>query len=155
MANGSAVDDHHHGVGHNHASESTAQWQTPHLPHDHKTEPGEHYLEPDLDLVESTFIEGFAATSDPTSFLRLAGIPFVAEADGRQLTLLRVEINDATDVGSLTPHLGGDGFRYAPLPVQLVGRRRSLTFAYHSNDGLARFSLADVRKLTNGADAAM
>ncbi len=155
MANGSAVDNHHLGVGHNHASELTAQWQTPHLPHDHKTDPGAHHPEPDLDLVEKTFVGGFAATNDPTSFLRLAGIPFVAEADGHQLTLLRVEINDATDIGSLTPQLGGDGFRYAPLPAQFVNRRRSLAFAYHSNDGLARLSLADVRKLTNGADATM
>ena len=36
--------------------------------------------EPDIDQVEATFVEGFAATTDPTSFLRLANVPFEATA---------------------------------------------------------------------------
>ena len=39
--------------------------------------------EPDLDLVEMAFVEGFATATDPTSFLRLARIPFEA-VDGRR-----------------------------------------------------------------------
>ena len=40
--------------------------------------------EADLDQVEAAFVEGFLAASDPTSFLRLAGIPFKATARGRR-----------------------------------------------------------------------
>src|SRR5262245_5287893 len=98
--------DHHHGhhggghLGHNReAPRRAAQWQTPHRPdephHDHGRAP-----EPDLDLVETAFAEGFATATDPTSFLRLAQVPFTATApDGTALSLLRVEIEAATDVG--------------------------------------------------------
>ena len=34
--------------------------------------------EPDFDLVEAAFVTGFASAPDPTSFLRLARIPFTA-----------------------------------------------------------------------------
>ena len=131
------------GLGHNHAHKArgVAQWQTPHLdPHD--AQPHEHG-EPDLDQVEAAFVEGFLAASDPTSFLRLARIPFEATAaDGAKLALLRVEIDAVADVGRVTPHLGGGSFRYdpaarsaglaPPAPALRLFRRqglRPLTFA--------------------------
>ena len=41
--------------------------------------------EPDLDLIEAAFVDGFSAASDPTSFLRLAQVPFeLTTADGRE-----------------------------------------------------------------------
>ena len=52
--------------------------------------------------------------------LRLARIPFEIAADGSSLKLLRVEIDALTDVGSLTPHLGGATFRYDPLPSNFI-----------------------------------
>ena len=87
MHRGHDHDHHHHGngaaAGHNHATPPRAvQWQTPHLPHDHVHE-DHHPHEPDLDLVEMAFVEGFAATKDPASFLRLARIPFEATDSGR------------------------------------------------------------------------
>src|SRR5512138_1696554 len=114
-------DDHHHrhghGVGHNGAPAKAAQWQTPHLSHDHHhdhDDPAVSDEARDLDLVEKAFCEGFAATSDPTSFLRLAGVPFSGkDASGKTLHLLRVEHNATTDIGNITPHFGGGSFRYA------------------------------------------
>jgi hypothetical protein len=107
------------GLGHNHQeTRDAAQWQTPHLDPAH-AQPHEHE-EPDLDQVEAAFVEGFMAASDPTSFLRLARIPFEAKAtDGARLVLLRVETDVVADIGSLTPHLGGGSFRYDPLPQSL------------------------------------
>ncbi len=132
--------------GHN-AAWDAAQWQTPHLPPGHAEEPvvpGEH----DLDLVEASFVEGFARCSDATSFLRLAGIPFEGVgADGRRLCLLRVEVEDMTDVGSAVPLLGGAGMRYDPLPEELVSRRRHLRFAYHDGAQLVRLGFAEARAL--------
>jgi hypothetical protein len=154
--------DHHHhhdgngagdgmsraGPGHNHAApRNAAQWQTPHLPHGQAHEaapPGE----PDLDLVEAAFVEGFNTASDPTSFLRLACVPFDATAaDGVRLVLLRIEAEQVTDVGCVTPHLGGTSFRYDPLPATLVGRRRRLRFIYRDAEGTRALSYAEVRGL--------
>jgi hypothetical protein len=147
--------DHPHGHSHEHpharpghnAARDAAQWQTPHLSPGHADEPvapGEC----DLDLVEASFVEGFGRCSDATSFLRLAGIPFSGVAmDGRRLHLLRVEIEDLTDVGSAVPLLGGAGVRYDPLPEKLVSRRRNLRFAYHDGAQVVWLEFAEARVL--------
>ncbi len=151
--------DHHHAPGHSHAGPAHAgpghntppirprQWQTPHLHHDHHHE--DHPpREPDLDLVEAAFAEGFATASDPTSFLRLAGIPFTAKAeDGHTLSLLRVELQQTTDIGSITPHLGGGSFRYDPLPARLVGKRKQLRFVYFDGHGARMLTLEEAKGL--------
>jgi hypothetical protein len=140
---------HHHPHpphGHN-ARHDAAQWQTPHLPADHVHTPDTPH-EHDLDLVEASFVEGFTRASDATSFLRLAGIPFIgARADGARLTLLRVEIEDLTDVGAAVPLLGGEGFRYDPLPERLISRRRQLRFAYHDGKAVVRLDFGQARGL--------
>jgi len=123
-----------------------AQWQTPHR----ERTPGKvvRRAEPDLDLVEAAFAEGFAEASDPTSFLRLANIPFEAVADdGAKLALLRVEVEAVTDVGSLTPHLGGGSMRFDPLPARMVSRRKRLRFMYFDGTTLRPLDLAQVRAL--------
>jgi hypothetical protein len=145
--------DHHHpdhahswpGPGHNHPySERTpVQWQTPHQPNGGHSAP---QPESDLDKVEAAFVDGFLAASDPTSFLRLARIPFEIDADGTSLKLLRVEIDALTDMGSLTPHLGGGTFRYDPLPSNFVSRRRRLRFVYFDGTGLRPLSYSEIRE---------
>ena len=101
-----------------------------------------------VDLVEAAFVEGFTVASDPTSFLRLARVPFEAkDGEGRRLVLLRVEVEAATDVGGVMPHLGGTSFRYDPLPAKMASRRRSLRFIYFDGQALAPLTLADVRGL--------
>ncbi len=149
--NGGGSTEQHHALpapGHNHAPEpgGVAQWQTPHLGESRQA-PHEHD-EPDLDQVEAAFVEGFAAAGDPTSFLRLANVPFEATtADGASLVLLRVESDQVTDVGSVMPHIGGATFRYDPLPAALVTRRSRLRFIYRDGDGIRALSFAQVRVL--------
>jgi hypothetical protein len=121
------------GPGHN--ARRPLQWQTPHRP----DAAGEAAPapEPDLDLVEASFREGFRAASDPVSFLRLAGIPLaLALADGRRGHLLRVEEEERTDVAAVSPKLGG-GHIVRPLPAALVARRRRLRFVYQVDDEAA------------------
>jgi hypothetical protein len=149
-------DDHRHddaGLGHNrpHEPHGVAQWQAPHLdPHRPHTQPEG---EPDLDQVEAAFVEGFMAASDPTSFLRLARVPFEAmAADGARLALLRVEIDAVADVGALTPHLGGASFRYDPLPARLVSKRRRVRFVYSDGRALRPLTFAAVREDLAEAD---
>jgi hypothetical protein len=139
---------HHHGPGHNHAhpQRKVAQWQTPHL-----DEPPQVLLDqgpPDIDLVEAAFVESFRTANDPTSFLRLAHVPFEARApDGAKLVLLRVETDDIADMGAVTPNLGGETFRYDPLPAALVTRRRRLRFIYFDGKSLRSLNLAEVGAL--------
>jgi len=139
---------HHHPhapIGHNGAG--ATQWQTPHLPEGVPV-PDAEPAEPDLDLVEQAFLEAFPKAPDATSFLRLAGIPFVGRnGDGETLSLLRVEANQTTDVGSIPPHLGGEGYRYDPLPAAMTSRRQTLAFVYAGREGTARLTLAEARAL--------
>ncbi|WP_186294512.1 hypothetical protein [Bradyrhizobium guangdongense] len=135
-----------HGPGHNHShARAPAQWQTPHQPDGTKS--GAAAPEPDLDKVEAAFVDGFLQAPDPTSFLRLARIPFEIAAADTNLKLLRVEIDALTDVGSLTPHLGGGAFRYDPLPSNFVSRRRRLRFVYFDGSNLCPLTYAALREL--------
>ena len=140
-----AIDIHH-----NHpVPGQPAQWQTPHRERtQEKQDKVARRPEPDLDLVEAAFAEGFAEASDPTSFLRLAHIPFEAVADdGAKLALLRVEVETVTDVGSLTPHLGGGSMRFDPLPARMVSRRKRLRFMYFDGTTLRPLDMAQARAL--------
>jgi hypothetical protein len=133
-----------HGPGHNHshAHRAPVQWQTPHQP---EGGTGATAPEPDLDKVEQAFVEGFLAATDPTSFLRLARVPFEMTKESTNLRLLRVEVDALTDVGSLTPHLGGGTFRYDPLPANFVTQRRRLRFVYFDGSNLRALSYAELR----------
>jgi len=142
--------DDHGGIGHN-GSKKATQWQVPHLPE------GAAPVEParqDVDLVEESFITGFGQAPDPTSFLRLAGIPFVGEyKDGQRLHLLRVEISDNTDVGSVVPTLGGQKLRYDPLPSRMTSRRRRLAFHYHDGQTVRPLNFEMARSLVDRSGA--
>jgi hypothetical protein len=153
-AGGGRSHAYHHGPGHNLPAGRTAQWQTPHLSHGHDHSEPEDPAAADLDLVEAAFVEGFARASDATSFLRVAGIPFVGEnGSGRRLHLLRVETEDMVDVGSVTPLLGGGGVRYDPLPAKLTSRRRRLAFVFHDGAGVVRLDFAAARALSDRSAA--
>jgi hypothetical protein len=151
-------DDHHNdyqhgnrderpaaGAGHNHpvSPRTAVQWQ---IPHRTDSEQNRIASESDLDKVEEAFVESFFVASDQASFLRLARIPFLIEsADGGLLHLLRVEIDALTDVGSLTPHLGGETFHYDPLPGELISQRRRLRFIYFDGKGLRSLTFTQAR----------
>ncbi|ODR88579.1 hypothetical protein [Sinorhizobium alkalisoli] len=148
--------DHHHhghqhaGPGHN-RQRGTVQWQVPHRPESKDPSPPR---ERDLDLVEASFVENFTRASDPTSFLRLAGIPFVGvDAFGKALHLLRVETAERTDVGAVVPLLGGGGVRYDVLPARMTSRRHDLSFLYHDGQAVVRLTFAEARSLRDGTDA--
>jgi hypothetical protein len=132
-------------AGHN-AAGRAAQWQDLHEHAPRKERPDS---EADFDLVEASFAETFPRASDPTSFLRLASIPFAGRAaDGRVLRLLRVEHEEVTDVAAVAPALGGGPVRYDPLPAALVATRRRLRFVYLDEGEVVSLSLEEARALT-------
>lgn len=155
-------DDHHHAPSHAHAHPPApghnggplpAQWQRLHRRGENAEDPPATERR-DFDLVEAAFVEGFARCSDPTSFLRLARVPFIGiDAAGRRLRLLRVEVEELTDIGSLTPLLGGAGMRYAPLPARLASRRRRLRFVYHNGEQIEPLDLTAALALQNQSDS--
>ncbi len=135
--------------GHNSVHTETVQWQTLHATHHHDHDDVDDEKK-DLDLVEKSFVEGFHDCSDPTSFLRMVGIPFTGvDANGRNLHLLRVELENSTDVGTLTPHLGGESFNYSPLPAKLTSKRNMLSFVYHCGEKTVKLSLEEAKSLEN------
>jgi hypothetical protein len=148
---------HHHArahaaPGHNRHGTSAAQWQVPHLPDGAAGAPPQPDAQ-DLDLVEASFVESFAKASDATSFLRMANIPFIGvDEAGRALHLMRCEVEEVTDVGSVMPLMGGTAMRYDPLPKAFVSRRRRLSFAYHDGRSLVRLSFAQARALAPASD---
>ena len=132
------------GQGHN-RSNSAAQWQGP-----PRTAGGAPELPRDFDLVEAAFCRAADAADDPTSLLRLAGVPFVArDGEGRTLRLLRYQIHDATEVGTATPGFEAAGVVYQPLPASRVRRNRRLAFVYLGDAGERELSLAEARRLTD------
>jgi hypothetical protein len=137
-------------AGHNHTRvpQRPVQWQLLHDEQPNVQAEARSDLETDLDLIAAAFVEGFIGASDPTSFLRLAKIPFEATAaDGAKLSLLRVEIGAITDVGAITPHLGGASFRYDPLPGRMVSRRKRLNFIYFDGHALRNLGLEEAMRL--------
>ncbi len=150
MHGGHHHDHPHAGPGHNRQS-GTAQWQVPHRPEGADLPPPQ---ERELDLVEASFVENFARATDPTSFIRLAGIPFVGrDVSGKILHLLRVETADHVDMGSVVPLLGGKGVRYDVLPARMTSRRQHLNFLYHDGQAIVRLSFAEARRLEDRTDA--
>lgn len=125
------------------------QWQTPHRhEHAHDREHGHEEPEPDFDLVEQAFADTFPDAADPTSFLRLAGIPFTGLDDtGLRLCLLRVELGQTTDVGSVAPGFGGGRLRYDPLPARMASKRNTLRFIYHAEGDVRSLTLAEAKAL--------
>ena len=73
----SHVHPHGHSHLHGHNAHGASQWQTPHLPEGEEAAPPSPEAQ-DMDLVERAFFDGFTSAPDPTSFLRLSGIPFEA-----------------------------------------------------------------------------
>jgi hypothetical protein len=135
---------HHPGRGHNNPGRVAVQWQRPEG--EPVPIPGEG--EPDLDLVENAFCEAALAASDPTSLLRLARIPFIAElADGTRIRLLSYSIEHEAEIGSVAPGFTAAEPVYHPIPASRVATHRRLRFRYHTAAGLRDFTLAELRGL--------
>ena len=132
------------GLGHNAGLRAAGQWQDP------KT--GEmlqaRSADRDLDLVEQEFYRSALTSTDPTSLLRLARVPFVADIGGGKLMrLLSISVSDEIDVGSISAGYGGSDVVYHPVPASRVKHSRNLRFVYHTPDGIRAFTYAEIRDL--------
>jgi hypothetical protein len=132
------------GPGHNTGPRAASQWQAPKPAEVPKSRPAER----DLDLVEQEFYRSALASTDPTSLLRLARVPFVADiGDGKLMRLLSISISDEIAVGAISPGYGGGDGVYHPVPASRVEHVRNLRFVYHTPDGIRAFTYAEIRDL--------
>ena len=99
------------GSGHNTSPRAASQWQDPKADESQESRPAER----DLDLVEQEFHRLVLTSTDPTSLLRLARVPFVADiGDGKLMRLLRVSVSDEIEVGAISPGYAGKRCRISP-----------------------------------------
>lgn len=115
----------HSGVGHNHA-------ESDHLhSHVHGQSEADHAEE--LKVLSTSFVEGFRAAEDKTSYLRLSGIPFQRKgSDGLTLNLVDATIVSNWQVGTASPAFGSRELAYLPFPGPMVEARETMNFVYVS-----------------------
>ena len=98
--------------GHNASLHRASQWQEPTTSEMAGSQPRNH----DLDLVEQEFYRSALSSSDPTSLLRLARVPFIADIGGGKLMrLLSISVADEIEL-ERSPPLMGRRCRVSPSP---------------------------------------
>jgi hypothetical protein len=130
--------------GHNAEIRAASQWQDPKTDEMAAPRSSDH----DVDLVEEEFYRSALTSADPTSLLRLARVPFVADiGGGKMMRLLSISIADEIAVGAISPGYGGADVVYHPVPASRVKHSRRLRFIYHTPDGTRAFTYAEIRDL--------
>jgi len=132
------------GPGHNAGFRGASQWQDTTTNEPPQARPAEH----DLDLVEQELYRSALTSTDPTSLLRLARIPFVADLGGGKLMrLLSISVSDEIEVGAISPAYDGGDVVYQPMPASRVKHSQNLRFIYHTPDGIRAFTYAEIRDI--------
>ncbi|WP_417672060.1 hypothetical protein [Roseibium sp.] len=118
---------HDHGVGHNHGHSDGVHLHS----HVHGTSDREQAEE--LKVLATSFVDGFRAAEDKTSYLRLAGIPFQRPgADGLTMNLVDAAIASNWQIGTASPAFASRELVYMPFPGNMVAHRETMTFTYVS-----------------------
>ncbi|MET1415638.1 hypothetical protein ABVF61_25430 [Roseibium sp. HPY-6] len=117
--------DHLHPHDHNHSSPD-------HLhSHVHGASPAEKADE--LQALATSFIDGFRAADDKTSYLRLAGVPFHRPgSDSLIQHLVDAKIVSNWQIGTASPAFASRELVYMPFPGEMVSGRETMTFTYVS-----------------------
>ena len=137
-------DHHHHHHDHDHDHDHG------HHHRDHQARPGHNHAGPDhlhshvhggsdreaadeMRTLATSFVEGFRAAEDKTSYLRLAGIPFqMPGAEGLTLNLVDAAIHSEWQVGTASPAFATRELVYMPFPGEMVRARETMRFTYVS-----------------------
>ncbi len=117
----------HPGVGHNHCHDGTE-----HL-HSHVHGQSDKERAEEVKVLATSFLEGFRAAEDKTSYLRLAGIPFRRKgSDGLTMCLVDAAIVANWQIGTASPAFASRELLYMPFPGKMIESRESMTFTYVS-----------------------
>lgn len=138
---------HSHGMGHNHAHGEVEHLHS----HVHGTSSREKVEE--LKVLATSFVDGFRAADDKTSYLRLAGIPFQKTGkDGLTMSLVDAAIASNWQIGTASPAFASRELVYMPFPGNMVSHRETMTFTYVSLTERADIDLVDLlsERIENG-----
>ena len=138
---------HSHGMGHNHAHGEVEHLHS----HVHGTSSREKVEE--LKVLATSFVDGFRAADDKTSYLRLAGIPFQKTGkDGLTMSLVDAAIASNWQIGTASPAFASRELVYMPFPGNMVSHREIMTFTYVSLTERADIDLVDLlsERIENG-----
>lgn len=137
--------DHAHPHDHNHS-------HSDHLhSHVHGTSATERAEE--LQTLSTSFIDGFRAAEDKTSYLRLAQVPFHRTgSDDLVQHLVDAKIVSNWQIGTASPAFASRELVYMPFPGSMVGARETMTFTYVSLSERSDIDLIDIlsARLENG-----
>ena len=145
--------DHHHHDHHSHAHGHS---------HDHTDLAGHNHGGPDhlhshvhgashtdraeeLQALAVSFIDGFRAAEDKTSYLRLAGVPFHRPGtDGLVQHLVDAKIVSNWQVGTASPAFASRELVYMSFPGSMVKSRETMTFTFVSLSQRSDIDLIDI-----------
>ncbi|WP_299470420.1 hypothetical protein [uncultured Roseibium sp.] len=117
--------DHPHPHDHNHSSPD-------HL-HSHVHGASSAEKADELQALATSFIDGFRAAEDKTSYLRLAGVPFHRPGSDTLIQhLVDAKIVSNWQIGTASPAFASRELVYMPFPGQMVTGRETMTFTYVS-----------------------
>lgn len=137
--------DHVHGHDHSHDHD--------HHHHGHNHTPSEHlhsHFHPhdqseELKVLTASFVDGFRAAEDKTSYLRLAGIPLSREGeDGLTMHLVDTSIIANWQIGTASPAFASRELAYMAFPGEMVSSRETMTFTYVSLTAREDVDLVDL-----------
>lgn len=132
---------HHHGpsAGHNLGGAE-------HL-HSHLHGASDKDVAADLKDLTMSFLDGFRAAKDKTSFLRISGVPFSRDGeDGLTLHLVDARIETKWQIGTASPGFGTKELVYMPFPGAMIDERETMTFTYVSLTTRADVDLLEILK---------
>lgn len=130
-------DHHHHPHDHNHAASD-------HL-HSHVHGSSASDRAEELQALSVSFIDGFRAAEDKTSYLRLSGVPFHRQGqDGLEQHLVDARIESNWQVGTASPAFASRDLVYMPFPGSMVQARETMTFTYVSLSERSDIDLLDI-----------
>ncbi|TYC65732.1 hypothetical protein FMN63_25515 [Stappia sp. BW2] len=156
MARNHHTHDHHFHHGHHHHQHSHEHT------HDHGDLAGHNHAGPDhlhshvhgasqtgraeeLRALAESFIDGFRAAEDKTSYLRLAGVPFHRPGtDGLVQHLVDAKIVSNWQVGTASPAFASRELVYMSLPGSMVKARETMTFTFVSLSERSDIDLIDI-----------
>ena len=151
---------HDHGHDHNHSHDHSHVHPMGHN-HDHADHLHSHLhghsdadKAEDLQALATSFIDGFRAAEDKTSYLRLSGVPFHRTgSDGLVLHLVDAAISANWQIGTASPAFASKELVYMPFPGSMVKDRTTMTFTYVSMTERADIDLVEIlRTRMQGGD---
>ncbi|WP_281930883.1 hypothetical protein [Roseibium album] len=140
---------HHHHHDHHHDHDH------PH-PHDHNHSSPDHLHShvhgasaaekaDELQALATSFIDGFRAAEDKTSYLRLAGVPFHRPGSDTLIQhLVDAKIVSNWQIGTASPAFASRELVYMPFPGAMVSERETMTFTYVSLTERRDIDLIDI-----------